>query len=169
MTVFQMSLHHAPGCQPSTERNIVFSLHLGLHRLCTSSQPALPPQLPGTKQVMLMLVLSCWQGQQGYNLSPPIPDEPADEWHITANAPTVALSGKWDKDERFVRVCTMSPSLWTPVFLAVWADSKEELSSFYSSPPPSCVLTWVSFYGRGMKSVMFILTGKGGVVSCWYS
>lgn len=78
--------------------------------LCTSSstdsvllQSTLPPHLPWTKQVMLMLVLGCWQGQQEYNLSLPIPDEPADEWHITANAPTVPLSGKWDKDERFVR------------------------------------------------------------------
>lgn len=59
----------------------------------------------------------------------------------------------------FLRVCTMSPSLWIPVFLAVWADSEEELSTLYSSRPPSCALTWVSFYGRGMKSVMCILTG----------
>lgn len=78
--------------------------------LCTSSstdsvllQSTLPPQLPWTKQLMLMLVLGCWQGLQEYNLSLPIPDEPADEWHITANAPTVPLSGKWDKDERFVQ------------------------------------------------------------------
>lgn len=80
---------------------------------------------------MLMLVLSCWQGQQGYNLSPRIPDEPADEWHIIANAPTVALSGKWDKGVRFARVCSMSSFIWTQVFLAVWADSKEEPKSFY--------------------------------------
>lgn len=67
---------------------------------------ALPPQFPWTKQVMLMLLRSCWQGQQGYNLSPPIPDEPADEWHITANAPTVVLSGKWDEDEA---LCAAEP------------------------------------------------------------
>lgn len=45
-----------------------------------------------------MLVLSCWQGQQGYNLSPRIPDEPADEWHITASAPIGVLYEKWDKE-----------------------------------------------------------------------
>lgn len=95
---------------------------------------------------MLMLVLSCWQGQQGYNLSPRIPDEPADEWHIIANAPTVALSGKWDKGVRFARVCSMSSFIWTQVFLAVWADSKEEPKSFYRNRPPSCVLSRASFF-----------------------
>lgn len=118
-------------------------------------QPALPPHLSWIKQVMLML--SCWQGQQGYNLSPPIPDEPADEWHITVNASTVVLSGKWDKDKTLCAGCAMSPSLWTPVPLAMWVDSKEEMRSFCSSRPPSCVLAWVSFYGRKMKSAMYIL------------
>lgn len=86
-------------------------------------ETALPPQFPWTKQVMLMLLLSCWQGQQGYSLSPPIPDEPADEWHITANAPTVVLSGKWDEDETLCAGRAMSPSLWTSVFRAMWVES----------------------------------------------
>lgn len=118
---------------------------------------------------MLMLVLSCWQGQQGYNLSPRIPDERADEWHIIANAPTVALSGKWDKGIRFACVCSMSSFIWAQVFLAVWADTKEELKSFYRSRPPSRVLSWALFYGRWIKFFMCILSGKEGYALFFHS
>lgn len=139
--------------------------------LCTSSstdsvlllQPALPPQLPRTKQVMLMLVLSCWQGQQGYNLSPRIPDEPADEWHIIANAPTVVLSGKWDESRPSVRLCSVSPSFWTPVFLTMWVDSKKELRSFYSGRPPLLCL-YSSFILWKRNQVRYVYPNREGVL-----
>lgn len=51
----------------------------------------------------MLMVLSCWQGQQGYNLSPPSPDEPADEWHITANAPCVV----WEMRPRWNAMCSL--------------------------------------------------------------
>lgn len=70
-----------------------------------------------------MLVLS--KGQQGYNLSPRISDEPADEWHITANAPYSGVG--WEMRWRG-KVCAdlHHVSFLSPVFLAVLVDSKEE-------------------------------------------